>query len=653
MKGSRYGRYTGGPDPLAAPTDAQAAIDELGRRMLSGESLREALRGLMRNGLRGPGERSGLRSLASRVDQRRRELQQSGQLDGLLQDLRELIDAAIEAERAALFPDPSDDARFREAILDNVPSEVGRAVQELGNYDWTSPVARELFEQVTERLRRDVVDQQFRSLSAGVQRMWDPAEQERMRQMMAELNQLLDRHRSGQATELEYQEFIDRHRDFFPDAPDTLAEFIDELARQAAAMQRMLQSLDPQQRADLADAMAQAMADLGLREQMDQLQQHLQALRPGFTWSGEQSMTGEQRLGLPDATRALADLADAEALQAQLADAMQAGESELMDAIDEQALERALGRAARDDLEALRRVQQALTDEGYLTGDRQHLSPKAVRRIGRTALRTVFDSLDAGTRGDHQVRRTGAVGEPTGAHRAWAFGDEAPIDAVRTVQNAALRRAARGGDAAALHPDDFEVQQTETVTRAAIALLIDRSYSMAVNDTWGSAKTIALALHALTGTAYPLDALQVIAFANVAEVVRPVDLPALEVSYVQGTNLQHGLMLARRFLDGHPGAQRIVMVVTDGEPTAHLVGDGDWWFDWPPSHETIASTVAEVDLMTRRKVPISWFRLGSEPRLVRFLDAMARRNGGRVLAPSTERLGDYVISDYVRARTRS
>ncbi len=653
MKGSRYGRYTGGPDPLAAPTDAQAAIDELGRRMLSGESLREALRGLMRNGLRGPGERGGLRSLASRVDQRRRELQQSGQLDGLLQDLRELIDAAIEAERAALFPDPSDDARFREAILDNVPSEVGRAVQELGNYDWTSPVARELFEQVNERLRRDVVDQQFRSLSAGVQRMWDPAEQERMRQMMAELNQLLDRHRSGQATELEYQEFIDRHRDFFPDAPDTLAEFIDELARQAAAMQRMLQALDPQQRADLADAMAQAMADLGLREQMDQLQQHLQALRPGFTWSGEQSMTGEQRLGLPDATRALADLADAEALQAQLADAMQAGEFELMDAIDEQALERALGRAARDDLEALRRVQQALTDEGYLTGDRQHLSPKAVRRIGRTALRTVFDSLDAGTRGDHRVRRTGAAGEPTGAHRAWAFGDEAPIDAVRTVQNAALRRAARGGDAAALHPDDFEVQQTETVTRAAIALLIDRSYSMAVNDTWGSAKTIALALHALTGTAYPLDALQVIAFANVAEVVRPVDLPALEVSYVQGTNLQHGLMLARRFLDGHPGAQRIVMVVTDGEPTAHLVGDGDWWFDWPPSHETIASTVAEVDLMTRRKVPISWFRLGSEPRLVRFLDAMARRNGGRVLAPSTERLGDYVISDYVRARTRS
>lgn len=653
MRGSRYGRFNGGPDPLAAPLDAGAAIDELGRRMLTGESLRDALRGLMRNGL---GERQGLGQLAARISRRRRELASSGQMDGLLQDLRELIDAAIEAERRALFPDPSDDARFREAILDNVPADVGRAVQELGRYDWRSPQARELFEQVNERLRRDVIDQQFRSMSSSIQSMSDPAQQERMRQMLAELNELLDRHRSGEATDEEYQEFIDRHRDFFPQAPATLEEFVDELARQSAAMQRMMQSLTPDQRAELAAAMDQALADLGMREQMARLQQHLQSLRPGLPWNGQQQMSGEQRLGLPDATQALADLADAEALQAQLSEALGSGslsDAPDLDAVDAQALERALGRAARDDLEALRQVQHALAEQGYLTGDHQHLSPKAVRRIGRTALRAVFASIDGASRGDHGIQRQGAAGEPTGAHRSWAFGDEAPIDVVRTVQNAARRRAATGGAGAALDPDDFEIQQTETVTRAAIALLIDRSFSMAVNDTWGSAKTIALALHALTSTAYPLDALQVIAFANVAEVVDPVDLPALEVSYVQGTNLQHGLMLARRFLDGHPGAQRIVMVVTDGEPTAHLLDDGDWWFDWPPSHETVASTVAQVDLMTRRKVPISWFRIGEEPRLVRFLDAMARRNGGRVLAPSTERLGDYVITDFVRARSRS
>ena len=651
MRRSRYGPFSGGPDPLAAPLDAGVGIDELGRRMLSGESLRDALRAMLRDGL---GERQGLGQLASRLAQRRSALASSGRMDGLLEDLRELIEKAIDAERQALFADPSDDARFREAILDNIPKDVGRAVQELRDYEWMSDHARELFEQVQERLRRDVVDQQFRSMSASMESMADPAQTERMRQMLADLNQLLDRHRAGQATDEEYQAFIDTYREFFPDAPQTLDEFIDELARQSAALERMLQAMSPEQRAELANAMEQALTDLGLREQMAELQQHLQALRPQFSWTTEQSLGGDRRLGLPEATRALADLADLEALQAQLADALGEGFSAPdLDAIDEAALERALGRAARDDLQALRQVQQALIDQGYLTGDRQHLSPKAVRRIGRTALRAVFDAIDGSNRGDHHVRRSGAAGEPTGAHRPWAFGDEAEIDVVRTAQNAARRRAATPGIGPALHADDFEVQQTETVTRAAVALLIDRSYSMAVNDTWGSAKTIALALHALTTTAYPLDALEVISFANVAEVVSPMDLPALEVSHVQGTNLQHALMLARRFLDRHTGAQRIVMVVTDGEPTAHLLGDGDWWFDWPPSHETIASTVAEVDVMTRRAVPISWFRLGDEPRLVRFLDAMARRNGGRVLAPSPDRLGDYVISDYVHARART
>jgi uncharacterized protein with von Willebrand factor type A (vWA) domain len=173
---------------------------------------------------------------------------------------------------------------------------------------------------------------------------------------------------------------------------------------------------------------------------------------------------------------------------------------------------------------------------------------------------------------------------------------------------------------------------------------------MVVNDTWREAKTMALALHTLAATAYPLDAFQIIAFADVARVVHPHELPNLEASYVQGTNLQHALMLAGQFLDRHPGSQRIVMVVTDGEPTAHLLPGGEGWFTWPPSQETISETVAQVDRMTRRRVPISWFRLGDDPGLARFLDGMARRNGGRVLAVSPTRLGDYVVSDYVRAR---
>ena len=642
----RYGRFRGGPDPLARRPDAASAVDEIGSRILAGESVREALRDLLRSGTQG---RKGLSEMARQIKQRHQQVRKSGPMDGLLRDLREMLSSALDEERRALFPDPSDDARFAEAMLDALPDDVPRAMQELANYEWRSPEARETFRQMQERLRRDVVDQQFAGLTRSVQDMSDPATQAAMAEMMSDLNDLLDAHREGRATDEDYQKFLDKHRDFFPDAPETLDEFIDEMARQSAAMQRMLESMSPEQRAELAEAMQQALSDMGLQEQMARLQENLQTLRPEFSRSRGPALSGEGSMGLPDATRALAEMGDLESLMSQLSDADAMSD---LDQIDPGAVERALGRSARDDLEAMQQVQRELEAQGFLTGEGEtlRLSPKAVRRIGRTALRAVFDQIEAHDRGDHGMRRTGAAGEPTGTHRAWNFGDEESIDVVRTVQNATRRRLAVGGGPA-LDPEDFEIAETETVTRAAVALLVDQSFSMVMNDTWSAAKTMALALHSLTATSFPLDALQVIGFANMARVVDPMEIPNLEASEIQGTNLQHALMLAGRFLDRHPGAQRIVMIVTDGEPTAHLSPDGGWWFDWPPTHETITETIAQVDAMTRRRVPISWFRLGDEPRLSRFLDQMARRNGGRVLAPSNERLGEYVISDYVRART--
>jgi uncharacterized protein with von Willebrand factor type A (vWA) domain len=570
-------------------------------------------------------------------------------MDGLLEDLRDLLDEAVTAERAELFPDPSDDARFREAVLDNVPDDIARAIRELSGYDWRSAEALRAFEQITERLQRDVVDQQFRDLTQGIDSMSSPESRRALKEMMGDLNALLERHRQGEDVAEAYAEFIDKHRQFFPDAPETIEEFIDDLARRAAAMQRMLASMSPEQRAELAEAMQQALSDLDLQAEMGSLQDSLRALRPEFAWTGRESVDGQDRLGLPQATEALAELADLESLSDQLGDGFARAD---LGEIDEQAVERALGRQSRDDLEALRTLQRELERQGYLLNDGEtlQLTPKAIRRIGRTALRRVFESLDGSTRGGHQVNRSGAAGELTGTSRAWSFGDEQPVDVVRTLRNAVSRQIMAGEDTTRLSADDFEVHETETITRAAVALLIDQSYSMVVNDTWRAAKTMALALHALASTSFPLDALQVIAFANVARVVQPHELPNLEASYVQGTNLQHALLLAGQFLDRHPGSQRIVMVVTDGEPTAHLLPGGEGWFTWPPTAETISETVAQVDRMTRRRVPISWFRLGSDPGLERFLDQMARRNGGRVLGVTGDRLGDYVVTDYVRSR---
>jgi len=171
-----------------------------------------------------------------------------------------------------------------------------------------------------------------------------------------------------------------------------------------------------------------------------------------------------------------------------------------------------------------------------------------------------------------------------------------------------------------------------------------------LRNTWATAKATALALHALVSGMYPQDAVQIVGFSRYAQVLQPTELAGLDWDTVQGTNLQHALLLAGRFLDRHPGAARIVLLVTDGEPTAHLMRGGGVWFDWPPAQETLTRTFAEVDAMTRRRATINVFQLDDHPRLAAFSEEVARRNGGRVFSPSPERLGDYVVSDYLRSR---
>jgi len=640
-----YGSFTGGPDPLAPLVDAAAGVDEMGERILKGQSVQEALRDLMRSGSKG---RQGLEQMYRQIRDRYNKVRESASMNGLLDDLKEMLTEALEVERGALFPDPSDSARFAEAVLDALPEDVPNAMKELDNYQWRSPLAQQIYEEMKERLRSDVIDQQFAGMSQSMDQMATPENKAALAAMMGDLNQLLDNHRAGTSTQDQYQEFIEKHKDFFPNAPETLDQFIDDLARQSAAMDRMLESMSPEQRAHLLQAMQQALADMGVQDQMAELQDNLKALRPEFSRRRGTPLNGDSSSGLPQATQALAEMGDLETLVNQIGDADEMGDPTQ---IDLDLLERAMGRSLRDEVEAMAQLQKDLQDQGFLvkSDESMRLSAKAVRRIGQSALAEVFKHLDSAARGDHQMHRAGKSGEATGTHRQWSFGDDGAIDVVRTTQNATRRRLATGENTF-LHPDDFDVAETENLTKAAVVLLVDQSYSMLMNDTWGAAKTMALALHSLSSTKYPLDALQVISFSNLARVINPMDIPDLEASQTPGTNLQHALKLAGRFLDKHVGSQRIVMVVTDGEPTAHLVGNGDWWFNWPPEDETIELTVQAIDEMTRRKVAITWFRLGDDPQLERFLDAMARRNGGKVLATNPDSLGDYVISDYVKKR---
>jgi uncharacterized protein with von Willebrand factor type A (vWA) domain len=658
----RYGAWRGGPDPLEPPFDLARALDRLGERVLAGDRAADALADLLRRGM--PGMR-GLRDLLRQVRERRRGLRERGRLDGTLERVRELLDQAVEQERRALFPDASDEARLAETELDQLPPDTARAVRQLADYRWRSPEAAATYQQIRDLLRREVLDSQFRGMRDALAGA-SPEQLQRIRDMLADLNAMLEADARGQDTQRQFDEFMDRYGDMFPDNPRTLEELVDSLARRAAAASRLAASLTPEQRAELAGLAQEVLGDLGLEYELDRLGRSLRGRRPDLRWDEGAPVDGEQPLGLGDATTALEELADLESLEASLGQRYQGAS---LEDVDREALERTLGRAAVDDLETLRRLERELAEQGYLLREQGELklTPKAVRRIGAVALRRVFSSLEAGRRGDHDVAGAGLAGEPAGSSRAWRFGDEEPLDVVRTVHNAVLRTRSTGrtrltGGAASappdpprrmrltLAPDDFEVQETERRTSAAVCLLVDQSYSMLLREAWGMAKATALALHSLVATRYPQDALEVIGFSLLARTVRQADLPDLAAAVGQGTNLHHALVLAGRHLDRHPEAEPVVLVVTDGEPTAHLEPDGYPWFEYPPDPRTIELTLAEVTRLTRRGATINLFMLDDDPRLVRFVELIARMNGGRVFAPSAERLGDYVVSDYLRAR---
>ncbi|GAA1782883.1 hypothetical protein [Actinomadura chokoriensis] len=694
MSRYRYGAYEDGPDPLAPPYDVRDALDAMGDAVLDGTRPDDALRELLRRGLPGAQNRRGLDDMLRRVRERRRALRDRGRLDGTLEQARALLDTAIGQERAELFPDPGDDARLREAELDALPSDTAQAVRRLSDYEWRSDAARRTFEQLKDLLRREVLDAQFQGMKQALANQ-DPAAMERVKDMMAALNGMLERDARGEHTQDDFDRFMEQYGDMFPDDPQNLEELVDALARRAAAMDRLLASLSPEQRAELAGLMEQAMQDAGLAMEMTRLGDALRARRPDLGWGQPEQMTGDDPLGMGDATTALAELADLGDLEAALG---QDYPGARLDDIDEEAVRRALGRQAVDDLDALRRIEKELERQGYLRRNRGklELTPKAVRRLGETALRRVFAQLASGRQGDHDQRDAGQAGELTGASREWRFGDEQPLDVVRTVSNAIRRSAMDGGTGLTARPslakvaepstaevveinggvprqgggvepadaapggvgsggvrlgvDDFEVHETERRTGAAVCLLVDLSYSMVLRGTWAVAKQTTLALHTLVTGKFPQDAIQIIGFSNYARVLHPEEMAGLDWDMVQGTNLHHALMIAGRHLDRHPDFEPIVLVVTDGEPTAHLRPDGRSLFDYPPSTETLVLTLAEVDKMTRRGATMNFFMLADDRRLVSFVEEVARRNGGRVFAPDADRLGEYVVSDYLRVR---
>ena len=642
-----YGPWDGGPDPLAAPADLSAALDQIGRDVMDGASPQAAMRELLRRGL--PGTR-GMDELARRLWQRRVEITRRHRLDGTLQQVRELLDRALAAERRALFPDPDDDARFREAQLDALPPDTARAVTELADYDWRSAEAAQAYQDIRDLLGQQLLEQRFEGIKQGLQST-SPEDVERIRQMLSDLTDLLAAHARGDPqTPQRFEQFMRQHGDYFPENPRTVDELIDALAARAAAAQRMLNSMTPQQRAEIAQLAQQAFGDPRLAQQLATLDAQLQALRPGEDWQGSERFRGQDPLGLGEGAQAMVDLSELDALAEQLAQSYSGARAE---DIDLDALARQLGDEARVDARRLAELERELERHGFFErapDGSLRLSPKAMRRLGSQALADVADALRS-RRGEREQRRAGAAGEPTGATRPWEFGASEPWDVPRTVRNAVLRNAA-SSQGPLLTVEDVEVVDTEQRARAAVALCVDTSWSMVQDGHWVPMKRTALALHHLVRTRFRSDALELITFGRQAQRVDIAQLTGLTGVWEQGTNLHHALLLAGRHLRRHPDAAQVLLVVTDGEPTAHLEPDGEAVFSYPPLPQTLALTVREMDGLARHGTAVSIVMLGHDPKLAAFVHALARRCGGRVLEPGVDGLGAAVVGDYLRHRRR-
>ncbi len=623
---------------------------------MAGASPQRALRELLR---RGTPNMRGLDKLREQVNRRRQELLKKRNLDGTFAEIRELLDRAVLEERKQLARDLDDDARFAEMQIGSLPPSTAQAVEELSEYNWRSPRAREDYEKIKDLLGRELLDQRFAGMKEALEGATE-ADRQRVSDMLKDLNELLEAHNRGEDTSEKFDEFMDSHGDFFPENPRNTEELIDSLAQRAAAAQQFYNSLTPEQQAELDQLAQQAFGSPDLMSQLSQMDSQLRAARPGLDWDNAQSFSGDQPMGLGEGAAALRDISELEQLYEQLSQQYAGAQ---MDDIDLDALARQLGDEAAVDARMLAELEKALSEEGFFdrTADGQlRLSPKAMRQLGQSIFRDIAEQL-SGRRGDRQTRRTGLLGEPTGASREWEFGDTDPWDVTRTVSNAVLRTVsettepslatsemARSG--VRIDVRDVEVAETESRTQAAVVLLVDTSFSMEMEGRWTPMKRTAIALNHLISTRFRSDELHLIAFGRYARSIDIAELTGLQPRMEQGTNLHHALLLAQRHLRRFPNAQPVVLVVTDGEPTAHLDPSGEPFFFYPPHPQTIALTVRELDHVARLGAQVTFFRLGEDPGLAHFMDQIARRIGGRVVAPDVDGLGAAVVGDYLKSR---
>jgi len=641
--------------------DADEILGQLADDLMEYGDLRWAMRNMLSRGMKIPqgGSMQGLRDMLKQLrDKKKRQLERFD-LSSIFEGFRERLDEILAMERARIDEwldqeqDPDDFsgdvlkniARNNAEQLDALPDDLAGQMRELEKYEFINPDAQKKFLELLNELREGMANSFFNDVENMVKHMSD-GDIDRMKDMLKALNDMLVKKIAGE--DPEFDKFMDQFGDMFGDnPPQSLDELLEQMRQQMAAAQSLMNSLSPDQRQQLAQLMADRFGDPDLQSELAKLAKEMDFLNPE---GGRYGFSGDQPIDLKGAMDLMSEMQELDELISQMQEAERGGDTS---GIDRDLLEDLLGEDAAEDLDRLNELMKALEDAGYIRatdGDRWELTPRGSRMIGQKALGEIYERLKRQSLGNHAIPEEGRFGERIEATKPYEYGDPFHLHMPKTIRNALDREGPH--TPVRLKPDDFEIYRSEQITSTATAMLVDLSWSMALRGSFQAAKKVALALHNLITSQYPRDSFYIIGFAAYAKELKAHDLPYLQWDeYVLGTNMQHALLLAEKLLAKHTGGTKQIIMISDGEPTAHLE-DGEAQFAYPPTPETIRATFRAVKHCTKRGIAINTFMLDASYYLKAFMDEIARINGGRVFYTSPEQLGEYILVDYVQNKRK-
>lgn len=626
---------------------AKDILDSISDDLMSATDIKRALQRIMQRGFESKSKDwvDGLAEMRKKLAERRQELLEQHNLGGIYDEIMKELDDVVATERDMLERmekaeiGDSQEMGEKQESLDKLPEDLPSKMEALSDYEFASEQAEAKFTELSEKLKNQLMDSYLKQVNQAMEEM----DTGRLKDMLNALNQMLEAKEAGE--EPDFDSFMDEYGDMFGEnPPKSLDELLQSMAQSMAAMSAMWNSMNPEQRRELQKLASQMLEDMDLDWQLSRLSGNLQNMFENLNWDSSYDFQGQESMDMPTGSDIFSQLGELENLEQQLADATTPAD---IGEIDEEQVKKLLSEEDAQNLKKLEEITKQLEEAGFVIQKEGELtlSPKAINYIGKKVLGDIMSRLEKDRIGAHDREQVGMGHEREFDTKQYEWGDPFNLHIERTIRNAIARQGA--GSPVRIQPEDFEVERTQQKVESSTVLMLDLSLSMEMRNNFVSAKKVAIALYSLIGSKYPRDFLGIVGFSWAAKEIMPAELIEVGVDWLDhGTNMEHGLKIARSMLANKAGTRQIIMI-TDGEPTAHLDRNGVPQFFYPPTRETIDKTLAEVVRATRDGIVINIFMLDAYPGLKRFIEHLTKMNGGRAFFTTPDTLGEYVISDFV------